>query len=156
MRRTELKRTTAIKADPEKTRNWQRRSAKPLPARSSKRIEDAPARHELVRDVLAAQPMCEAQITFGCTSRTTEVNEIIRRSQWVEGFLVRFNTEALCHNCHAYITTHPEWAKRHGHQMDGATRDLDDFALLVADARRTRLDTHARCGPACKLDHREI
>lgn len=151
-----MKRSTPLAADPEKTRAWQRRSSKRLPAKSAQRIEDTPSRQELVRDVLAAQPTCEARITFGCTGRTTEVNEIIRRAQWADGFLVRRNTEALCHNCHVYITTHPDWAEHHGHQLKGSTRDLEDFDVLVKAARTTRLSTVGRCGPGCRLDHREI
>jgi hypothetical protein len=153
-RKTELKRgDTQLRADPAKTAAWRKRSAKALPARSAQRIEDTPERQALVRRKLSGNPMCEAQIPFCCTKDSTEVNEIIRRSQWAAGFLVESNTEGLCHNCHAWITVHPDWARHHGHQLEGSTRDLPTYSLHVAAAGRARAVTVARCDVDCAKDH---
>lgn len=164
MKRSPLKRTTPLKrgdkplrADPEKVHQWKRSSAKRLPAKSAQRIEDTPERQALVRRVLQEEPTCRARILFCCTVDSTEVNEIIRRSQWAEGYLVRSNTQGLCHNCHAYITTHPDWAEHHGHQIKGSVRD-DPRAYVYEAARwralKVRLQTVGRCDVGCEVDHR--
>lgn len=158
-RKTEMKRGEGPKANPEKTRAWQRKSRKPLPQKSEQRVEDTPKRQALVADVLAHQPQCAAMIPYLCTGRSTEVNEIIRRSQWQEGFLVRSNTEGLCHACHAHITDNPGdtgWAMRHGHQLPGWVRDRGNnvYVQAVMLARRIRTRTSGHCQVSCPIDHR--
>lgn len=151
-RYTRLERGKPPKADPEKQRDWERRSRKPLPAKSKRREEETPERQALVAQVLRERPACEAQIPGVCTHVSTEVNEIIRRSQWRAGYLVKANTEGLCHNCHACVTARPGWAERHGHQL---TSDAREDLSRWDDARRVRAVTSGRCGLDCATDHRE-
>jgi hypothetical protein len=119
--------------------------------RSAKRTDEVEERRELVRKVLNANFRCTADIPGVCTEWSSEVNEIIRRSQWREGYLEPTNTEALCHGCHHFITEHPDWARRHGHQLNADARDKPG---LIAQARRVRVKTRG-CGRYCTLDHME-
>ncbi len=154
-RHTRLERGKPLRASPEGTRQWVNRSRKKLPPKSQRRVEETPERQALVDELLTERRQCEASIPWVCTGRSTEVNEIIRRSQWAGGYLVKQNCEALCHNCHAFITAHPGpkgWAARHGHQIMGADRFV---AGVVAIARRIRETTVGKCDADCTLDHRE-
>jgi hypothetical protein len=157
VKRTELKRGQPLRADPAKLREWQDRSRKRLPAKSDRREDETPDRQSLVALMLRVHPSCQAGIPFCCTVVSTEVNEIVRRSQWAAGYLVKGNCEALCHNCHAYITVHAPWAKAHGHQIEGKVHDHGGvvYALAAATAEKIRADTFGVCDVDCKLDHRE-
>lgn len=149
-RRTPMKRTR-LNSNPETTRAWQDRTRKPIPPRSEKREDERPERQALVAEMLAEHPHCAAQIPVICTGRTTEVNELIRRSSWAAGYLVKSNTESLCHNCHAFITHHPGragWAARHGHQLfDGDGEAEFELAARIRSA-------FAGCSSSCLIDHR--
>lgn len=159
MKRTNLDRrgSKPLKADPAKLRDWANRSNHALPHHSKQRTEEIPERRKLVHRVLTAQPTCEARIPVICTIDSTEVNEIIRRGQWADGYLIKSNTEALCHNCHAFITTHPDWAGRHGHQIEGKVRDRGPavHGVIRRLAQRCRRHTIGRCDVHCPMDHRE-
>lgn len=158
LKRTELKRKTELKrgtsrltTDKTKAVAWQRRSAKPLPAYSEHRADKKDERAELVARVLAATPVCQARIAGLCQGASTEVNELKRRSQWAAGYLIEWNTEALCSACHAHVTGHPGrggWAMRHGHQVSGAAKE-DEYVIAIA-ARFLGLG----CSPTCLEDHR--
>jgi hypothetical protein len=118
--------------------------------RSEARDAERDERAELVRAVLARDWLCMAAIPPICTGVSKEVNEIVRRSQWAAGYLVDWNCEGLCHNCHAFITTRPNWALRHGHQLLGEDReDADAAARALAVRARARA-----CAPDCEKDHR--
>lgn len=147
-----------LRSDPAKLTDWQNRSRRRrIPPKSQRREDETPERQQLVREVLAEHPTCEARMPVICTVDSTEVNEIIRRGQWAAGWLVKSNTTALCHNCHAYITTHPDWAERHGHQIEGKVRDRGEAVHGLARrlALRIRRETISRCGVNCTIDHRE-
>jgi hypothetical protein len=89
---------------------------KPLRRRSEKTAKlYAEQRVPLVIKILRERPRCEAALE-GCTGRSTEVNEIVRRGQWKLGILVESNLQALCHTCHSWITDHPAEAHRLGFQ----------------------------------------
>jgi hypothetical protein len=159
LKRSQLNRTgeKPLKSDPAKVWDWKNRSnSKPLPHKSPQREEETPERQKLVREMLRLHPRCGAGIPFCCTKDSTECNEIVRRSQWRAGYLERANVVTLCHNCHAYITTHAPWAKNHGHQIDGAIHDqpakyerASYFAMLIRRATRYRCDTD------CTINHRD-
>ena len=88
----------------------------PLRRRSKKTAAlYAEQRIPLVIRLLKERPHCEAQLE-GCTRQSTEVNEIVRRSQWAAGILVESNLSCLCHACHRWITEHPAEAYRLGFQ----------------------------------------
>jgi hypothetical protein len=159
LKRTQLSRTgeKPLRADPAKVWDWANRSRRSIPPRSKRRVEEMPERQEMVYELLRDYPVCAAQIPVICTKISTEVNEIVRRGQWAAGYLDRSNTETLCHNCHAFITAHPGpngWAVRHGHQLEGFVRLLEDFDGHVRSARATRRRVLG-CGVDCPLDHRE-
>lgn len=117
-----LERKTELRADPEKTREWQRRSRRRLPSRSKKREQEMIERRALVVRVLDRQRgRCFVTIAsiYGeellpgieCGSpfphrRPIEVHEIIMRSSWRGGFLVDDNCVGLCQVHHDYVTVH--------------------------------------------------
>lgn len=127
-----------------------------LPPSSQHRIDEQGDRQALVRDLLAKFPQCAAGIPFCCLRWSTEVNEVVRRGQWAKGYLERTNCETLCRNCHAWITVHPDWAERHGHQIKGAGREVRGMvdADLVVLARAIRARSSYRCDVDCDVDHR--
>jgi hypothetical protein len=158
LKRTQISRTgeKPLRSDPAKVWDWANRSNHPLPQRSKKRIDETPDRQQLVREMLAEFPGCAAGIPYFCQRWSSEVNEIVRRGQWDGGFLVKENCETLCHNCHTWITTHPDWAEHHGHQIKGAGRELrgDVDEDLVREARGIRARASYRCDVDCEVDHR--
>lgn len=155
-RRTELKRgkglargTKRLEADPERRREWRRRSAKPLPAKSERRASEKDHRTELVHEQLNAEPRCAAEIPYFCTTWADEVNELKRGGQRATEYLIREHTESLCHNCHQWITVHPDWARRHGHQVTG---EADEAEFEAARRIRIRCVGH---DVDCTEDHRD-
>lgn len=67
-------------------------------------------RRNIVRDLLEERPICER-----CqAARSTDVHEIIRRSQWKAGILEKQNLRALCRSCHTWITENPDSAVEQG------------------------------------------
>lgn len=149
LKRTEMKRGEGLRNDPDMIRQWQRRSRKPLPPRSARRIEEKPERDALVEAMLAEFPWCQAEIPYFCTRKSREVNELKRGGQRATEYLIKEHTETLCHNCHRWITVHPNWAKGHGHQVDAeAGEEAFDIALAV------RTLTVGKCDVDCTIDHR--
>jgi len=57
--------------------------------------------------------LCEANLIdlAGCTRKATECHHPNGRGKYL---LDDSRFIALCHNCHAYIETHPTFAKEHG------------------------------------------
>jgi hypothetical protein len=141
-----------LQRDPQAQREWMFRSRRPLPPKSERRVEEAPERRALVERMLRKHPYCAAKVPMVCTKLASEVNEIVRRSQWPEGYLIKSNCESLCHNCHAIVTVRIDWAKRHGHLIEGAYRDDD---RVRTQAFYIRIRTAGRCDVDCEIDHRE-
>jgi len=78
--------------------------------RSKKREREYRERRTLVERILDERPVCER-----ChAARSTDVHEVIRRSQWQAGFLVSDNLRALCRQCHTWVTEHPRAAVEQG------------------------------------------
>lgn len=63
----------------------------------------------LVRELLADQPLCERCLR----TYATEVHEIKSRARG-GSILDRDNLALLCHDCHAWVTTHPKDATLEG------------------------------------------
>lgn len=77
---------------------------------SRKRARRAPQRRTLTIQLLDEFPICQR-----CgTNPSTDVHEVIRRSQWAEGIYVKENLRALCRLCHRWITEHPQAAVDEG------------------------------------------
>lgn len=99
-------------------RSQPRRSRKPIPYRSTKREAITVERREFVWRVLHERQSCEAHrllgelaIVSGLRAQSTEVHELLRRSAGSpivpsQG-LTGDDVLALCHECHAFVTTHP-------------------------------------------------
>lgn len=148
--------TSRLTSNRDTAKAWRRKSEKPLPAYSTKRSTAITARRILVADILRDDPFCVARIAGICTGRATEVNELKRRSAWAEGYLIRWNCEGLCHECHEHITHHPGrggWAMRHGHQVSRqAPTDVplsDEYIIAIAARHQGQ-----GCPPDCPIDHR--
>lgn len=78
--------------------------------RSKKRERQYRQRRTLVEQILDERPVCER-----CSAaRSTDVHEVIRRSQWSAGILVSENLRALCRRCHIWVTEHPKQAVEEG------------------------------------------
>jgi 5-methylcytosine-specific restriction endonuclease McrA len=78
--------------------------------RSKKREKQYGQRRTLVVQLLEEFPVCQR-----CSSAAAvDVHELIRRSQWADGFLVKKNLKTLCRPCHTWITEHPEQAVKEG------------------------------------------
>jgi len=76
--------------------------------RSKEREREYRARRRLVRDMLDDQ-VCER-----ChAARATEVHEVLSRARG-GSILDRSNCRALCHDCHQWVTTHPDDAAATG------------------------------------------
>lgn len=152
-----LKRTGGLKRGKPLARSGGlKRSRTPIPTYSEDREDHRDERRALVARVIAAHPKCQAQIAGLCTDWSTEVNELMRRSAWKEGYLVEWNTEALCDQCHAHVTANPGrrgWAMRHGHQVSRdaeRTPISEEYTIAIA----ARFLGYA-CPPDCKIDHRK-
>lgn len=122
-----LTRKTPLKPSPIKRRT------KRLPWRSAKRKGIADERRELVARLLSDRPTCEAMSHLrlivrdlgdedqrivvdamrACSIRSTEVHEVLSRARG-GSILDESNCLSLCHNCHAWVTTHPWLATKAG------------------------------------------
>lgn len=108
-RRTPLQRgKPPQRSSPEKIREWERRSRKPIPSQSTKRKGERLARAEVV---LAAR-----RRDGGCVARTLvpdvecrgglDGHERIPRSAWPGGHLVLSNVVTVCRGHHRWIDGH--------------------------------------------------
>jgi hypothetical protein len=116
-------------------RSPMRRSRKPIPFRSAKRAAIADERRAFVARILSERPQCEARNYLrpivgtlvgidqdrvlsalrGCTWQSTEVHELLSRARG--GSIVDDSIAcALCHTCHAWVTTEPRLATMAGLQ----------------------------------------
>lgn len=78
--------------------------------RSNKQSKRYKRRRDLVVQILDEFPVCER-----CSAaRSTDVHELVRRSQWREGINHRLNLRALCRPCHIWVTEHPQEAYEQG------------------------------------------
>lgn len=93
--------------------------------RSKKREAQYRQRRRIVAELLEARPVCER-----ChRAASTDVHEVIRRSQWRDGILELGNLRALCRPCHRWVTENPaaavesgwsDWSwNRYLHEWDG-------------------------------------
>lgn len=106
-----------------------KRSRKPIPFRSAKRAAIADERKAFVARILRERPQCEARNFLrpivgqlvgkdqdrvlaalrGCTWQASEVHELLSRARG--GSITEdANCCALCHTCHAWVTTEPRLA----------------------------------------------
>lgn len=120
-RRQALKRGKPPKADPEKTRAWQARSRKRIPAESVKHRKERGKRTAVRDEVLARDGACRngGRVPVRCgspdpTRPPLEVHEVISRGRWAGGYLEPGNCLALCQECHDWVTTHPIEAEEMG------------------------------------------
>lgn len=80
-----------------------------LPVRSRKQIALYVLRRRLVAALLEERPVCER-----ChQQRATECHELLSRARG-GSVLDPENIACLCHDCHAWITTHPAEAQAQG------------------------------------------
>lgn len=113
MKRSPMKRST-----PEKIRAWAQRSRKRLRPRSAKQAAAYRERRDFVAKFLAAHPLCEARLE-GCTGRSVDVHELIRRSHGGAIFPGQKGKRetgylAVCRADHDWISAHPALAKEYG------------------------------------------
>ncbi len=106
-----LERKKPLRADPEKTRDWQRRSRSNLPAQSAKRKREAPQRKAVREVVLARDQGCQARgiVPGRCwhpRGEPLDVHEVISRGLWAAGYLDPGNCLALCRGHHEWVTAH--------------------------------------------------
>lgn len=123
MKRTELKRTaplktstplkrTPLKADPETTRAWQKRTRKPLPQKSARQIKRDALYTKQRAAHLEANPWClPCYNIFARRTPATTIHHMAKRG-------VRTNDEttflSCCMDCHRWIEEHPAEAKTLG------------------------------------------
>lgn len=78
---------------------------------SAKRARLLRLRREVRAEVLERDGYtCQAREVLpdiACSGRL-DVHELVRRSQWSEGWLYASNCVAVCRNHHRFVTTHPE------------------------------------------------
>jgi hypothetical protein len=118
------RRKQALKVDPEKVKAWERRSRKPIPSRSSKRVRVDRERVKLKKSLMIAAGMrvdgsgdwrraCAGRVLLpeiecGIVTRgrvTLEMHEVVKRSRWRKGLTVRSNCVLLCQAHHDYTET---------------------------------------------------
>lgn len=108
-----MKRSGRLQSDPEKLREWRRRS-KGLRARSSKKAAQQRRYRSLVADV----PRCEAGPGLAavgvlvCNGRNQHAHH--RRRQGRGGADTRENVVAICNPCHTWVHDHPAQARQLG------------------------------------------
>jgi len=86
--------------------------------RSRKREALYRQRRPLVEQMLAANPICQR-----CgTNPSTEIHEVVTRARG-GSITDPANCRALCHSCHAWITTHPAQAHAEGLMAHSWERD---------------------------------
>lgn len=149
----QLERRTRLRSDPVKTREWVDRTRKRLPSMSRKRRAEKRERDSFVAFVIKHRPDCEAGLPWCCTKRSREVNELQRGPLREDCWLDYNRVTSLCSfGCHAWITHHPDWAVRHGHQLlhEQVVTSQD---WLVAEILRVRFREDP-CTRDCTVDHR--
>lgn len=104
--------------------------------------------------VLRQRGRCEANLPGVCMYRTTDVNEIQRGPARQDCWLDWTKVSALCAACHNWLTAHPDWAYRHGHQIPHE-QIVPDAYWDVAFALRAYFVSHP-CTADCRVDHREV
>jgi hypothetical protein len=132
-----LDRSKGLRADPEKTRAWQRRSAvrsaenarrrprKPLPRRSAKKKAIDVERVEVRRVVIERDgETCFAGAnglvpSVRCASPSPdrlelELHEVVKRGRWAAGAVVPSNCRLLCQAHHDYTEDEVEDSTREG------------------------------------------
>jgi hypothetical protein len=128
-------------------RTAMKRSRKRIPPRSERRQEELPERIEFVRRMTAERWRCEVGLP-GCAVESCDVNELMRGSHVLGGYLDETKVETACRRCHDAVTAHPDWAYRHGHQVTHQATPADyRLAAAIRLAQRCTLD--------CNVDHRE-
>lgn len=125
-----------------------KRGRKAIPPRSERRQEELPERIDFARSLTAERWRCEAGLP-GCTVESCDVNELMRGSHVLGGYLDRDRVTCLCRHCHDEITLHPAWANHHGHQV---THQAGPAEYELAAAIRFGF---AHCDLTCLIDHRE-
>jgi len=99
MKRSGMRRRTALQA----------RTGR-LPAVSARRVSRTVERAELLARVLAANPVCQR-----CRqAATTDVHELVRRSQARDAIYDETVCVGLCRPCHMWVTAHPAQAVADG------------------------------------------
>lgn len=124
------RREQRLKTDPEKQRQWERRSRKRLPARSAKRVDEDRARRKLKVQLLVAAGLtadgqgpleraCAGRLLvpeIACSSPARsrprlEMHEVVKRSRWRKGIALRENCVLLCQAHHDYTERFPYRAR---------------------------------------------
>lgn len=120
-----LPRRTPLRADPSATRDWQQRSRKPLPAKSTKQ-RAIDAQRPAVRAAVVARDgnrcwVKAAGIATGvrCASPSydralLELHEVVKRSRWRLGVLDPSNCRLLCQAHHDWTEAEAELATAAG------------------------------------------
>lgn len=118
-----LKRRKPLRGNPDKQRDWERRSRKKLPAQSAKRRAEQPQRAAVRAERLARSGgVCAAldvvpEVACASPDPTRppiEVDEIKSRGVNPGGHLDVENTQALCQAHHDWRTANPAEARRRG------------------------------------------
>lgn len=114
-----LKRGKPLRSDPAKTREWQRRTQKKLPAESARRKAERPARAKVREEVLERDGGCRGRGVLPGPCRhpqglPLDVHEVVKRGRWRAGYLVVDNCLALCRAHHDWVETHDVEAKELG------------------------------------------
>lgn len=100
------------RSTPEKLREWERRSRKPLPRQSVKRRREALARAEVAVAARQRDGGCVARTLVpdvACAGRL-DPHERISRARWPGGHLVLDNVVTLCRAHHDWAHVHEQAA----------------------------------------------
>lgn len=108
-----------LKTDPEKVRQWERASRKPIAPKSKKRAGEDRARTKLKRTLILAAGLPadgSGPVERGCAGHVLapevvcaspwgsrprfEMHEVVKRSRWRKGLTVRSNVVLLCQAHH--------------------------------------------------------
>ena len=111
-----LQRRTPLRADPAKTKAWQDRSRKALPAESDKRKAERPERARVRAAATARDGGCvgmRLHIDHDCGG-PLDAHEVIPRSAWPKGHLVLDNVVMVCRGLHRMIDADPTLAAKWG------------------------------------------
>lgn len=109
-------------------------------------------RREFRAMVLRQRFRCEARLPGLCMLMASEVNELQRGPARQDCWLDWNRVAALCSPCHAWLTNHPDWAYRHGHQLPHEAELSDDDWEQAYKLRQRFVFTP--CSPNCQIDHR--
>lgn len=88
-----MKRSRGLRADPEKVREWQRRTARPLArtAKAKPKVSDRSRRQALARS--GGRCVC-------CGARAVQVHHVLPRQKWPEFIDEPANLVGVCVRCH--------------------------------------------------------